>query len=253
MCSSLDEMRQEAESHVLGETDQDSMSSAQTIHLYSVKFNLVGSFNVTSEPTINSDGELQTIVRAALMTSPSDLVTRVNNAHNSFRMVATTNVPGSATAGPGYRPFNSAWEIARNPSSRDRFDDWVHENETLKYYSTQIASSLGSIFPLDVVLGGFAGMELLFEFEDGSQLKMKAPTVSTGTKLRFTYVAGSATDSDGNPIPDSGTTISGDFQFSSHHKLQKYLEKVAEYGITIRVIDHGNGRVTIREIPNAPQ
>ncbi|QPB82409.1 hypothetical protein CWC22_005170 [Pseudoalteromonas rubra] len=158
------------------------------------------------------------------------------NAHigNNLRMVAKIKVPGNASAGPEYYPFNSAWELARNPSSRQRFDDWIKDNEAITYYGTQLTSIMDSMFGALNPFIDLAGMELLFEFADGSHILMKAPTLASA-RLRFSYVPGSASDADGNPIADAGTTFKGIYAFSSHARQQQFLEKAAEYHSDFRV------------------
>ncbi|WP_046005538.1 hypothetical protein [Pseudoalteromonas rubra] len=153
---------------------------------------------------------------------------------NNLRMVAKIKVPGNACAGPGYYPFNSAWELARNPSSRQRFDDWIKDNETVTYYGTQITSIMDSMFGALNPFIDLAGMELRFEFADGSHIVMKAPTLASA-RLRFSYVPGSASDADGNPIADAGTTFKGIYTFSSRARQQQFLEKAAEYHLDFRV------------------
>lgn len=78
---------------------------------------------------------------------------------------------------------------------------------------------------------------------------MKEATLRSGTKLRLSYTRHSAIDSDGNRIPDAGSSIEGTYQFSSPHKLEQYIQKAAEYGIRLRVIQTGvRGRVIITPI-----
>ncbi|MCG7537316.1 hypothetical protein [Pseudoalteromonas sp. OOF1S-7] len=168
--------------------------------------------------------------------APVVMTATTPNAHtdNNFRMVAKIKVPGNASAGPGYYPFNSAWELARNPSSRQRFDDWIKDNETVTYYGTQITSIMDSMFGALNPFIDLAGMELRFEFADGSHILMKAPTLASA-RLRFSYVPGSASDADGNPIADAGTTLQGIYTFSSYARQQQFLEKAAEYHSDFRV------------------
>ncbi|KZN65999.1 hypothetical protein N473_10545 [Pseudoalteromonas luteoviolacea CPMOR-1] len=213
------------------------MSSAYTIHLVSIPHGLAGSFYVTSRPQLDRFGELETIVTASRSTTPQSLIDQAKRAQSYMHLAKKTRVPNSS----GYR---SAWELAQNSSSRDRFDDWAAQNDSLKYWSAQLISIFGGLF-YDPV----AGIELLFEFEDGSQLIMKAATLRSGTKLRLSYIRHSAIDSDGNRIPDAGSSIEGTYQFSSQYKLEQYIQKAAEYGIRLRVIQTGvRGRVIITPI-----
>lgn len=67
----------------------------------------------------------------------------------------------------------------------------------------------------------------------------------------MTYVPDSSTDSDGNTIPDAGRSIAGTYEFSSQHKLERFIEKAAEYGIRVTVVHVGGttGRVIITPLP----
>ncbi|ESP92731.1 MULTISPECIES: hypothetical protein [Pseudoalteromonas] len=233
-CSSIGAMQSKAKSYIFDRTNGDSMSSTYIVHLVSIPNGIAGSFRVTSRPELNRFGEIETTVTARRSSTPQHLIDQAKRAQSYMYLAKKTRVPASS----GYR---SAWEMARNSSSRDRFDDWAAQNDSLKYWSTQIISIFGGLFydPL-------AGIELLFEFEDGSQLIMKAATLRSGTKLRLSYTRHSAIDSDGNRIPDAGTSIEGTYQFSSQYKLEQYIQKAAEYGIRVRVIYSGvRGRVTI--------
>ncbi|MCF2856795.1 hypothetical protein L1286_04895 [Pseudoalteromonas sp. SMS1] len=233
-CASMTSMQQQAQSYIFDRTNGDSMSSSYTVHLVSIPHGLAGSFRVSSRPILDRFGEIETVVTASRATTPQSLVEKARRAQSYMHMARKTLVPGSS----GYR---SAWEMAQNSSSRDRFDDWAAQNESLKYWATQIVSAFGGLF-YDPV----AGIELLFEFEDGSQLKMKAATLRSGTKLRLSYASESATDSEGNRIPDAGISIQGTYEFSSQAKLNEYLEKASQYGIEVRVIQTGvRGRVII--------
>ncbi|KZN52023.1 hypothetical protein [Pseudoalteromonas luteoviolacea] len=213
------------------------MSSAYTVHLVSIPHGIAGSFHVTSRPQLDRFGELETIVIARRSSTPQSLIDKAKRAQSYMHLAKKTRVPSSS----GY---TSAWELAQNSSSRDRLDDWAEQNDSLTYWSTQIISIFGGLFydPL-------AGIELLFEFDDGSQLVMKAATLRSGTKLRLTYTRHSAIDSEGNRIPDAGSSIHGTYQFSSQYKLEQYIQKAAEYGIRLRVIQTGvRGRVIITPI-----
>ena len=55
---------------------------------------------------------------------------------------------------------------------------------------------------------------------------MSAPTISQ-VKLEFKYVAGSAADPDGNTIPDSGQSFTGEYSFSTQDSMNDFISRAS--------------------------
>ncbi|KOO57137.1 hypothetical protein WH43_15990 [Rheinheimera sp. KL1] len=180
--------------------------------------------------------------RASVSLVPTDiqnLVTEISQ-HQIMRM-ASSVVHVDVNSG-----FTSAWEIARNPSSRDKLEQWFHDAYPIRYWVTNLGSSAGGI-RYDFL----SGTEYIFKFADGSKITMTAPSAQSAS-LKFSYKAGSAQDLWGNTIFDAGYVINGTYHFPNNYELQNFLDKAAQYGIGIRV-GGAIPRIHITEIPTSPK
>ncbi|MBQ4844263.1 hypothetical protein [Pseudoalteromonas sp. MMG005] len=247
-CSSAVQMHTKAVSKVKEMTEYDSVSSEYNVHVISIKNGLVKSFRVTSRPELDRRGELVTVVTGRYTATSSDLQNRVNQAHTYFNSIeASTTVPVPSSSGLG-----SAWSLSQNFSNHDKLDSWYKSAYPLTYWSAQLTSIFGG-----AVVGPLSGLELRFKFEDGSVLIMTTATAGSAV-LQLNYKANSARDINGNKIPDTGSSIQGQYSFSSSAGLQRFLDKAAEYGIAVTVVysegwmgGSGGGSVTI--VPISPE
>ena len=142
--------------------------------------------------------------------------------------------------------FTSAWEIARNPSSRDKLEQWFHDAYPVRYWVTNLGSSAGGI-RYDFL----RGTEYIFKFADGSEIIMIAPSAQSA-RLTFTYKTGSAKDIWKNSIFDAGKVINGTYTFPNNYELQTFLDKAASYGIKVTV-GGAIPRIHITEFPHSPK
>lgn len=175
--------------------------------------------------------------RASASAVPVDIQNAVNeiSQHQIMRM-ASSVVYVDVNSG-----FTSAWEIARNPSSRDTFDQWFQDAYPVVYWARNLSSTVGGI-KFDFL----KGTEYIFKFADGSEIILIAPTAQSA-RMKFTYKANSARDAWKNIIVEAGGTFGGTYTFPNNYELQTFLDKAASYGVTIA---YGGAipRVTISEI-----
>ncbi|CAM4087983.1 hypothetical protein PSOS111911_00975 [Pseudoalteromonas ostreae] len=133
--------------------------------------------------------------------------------------------------------FKSAYDIGRNETNRDLFDDWYHDNYSVSYWARIALDTAGQI---GVSLDIFTGIQVQFVFSDQSTARFKVERFQIGD-LKFSYVPNSSRNKDGIPIADFGRSFNGEYTFNN---------ELASRGIEIRVVRVGStgGRVRITEI-----
>jgi hypothetical protein len=153
-----------------------------------------------------------------------------NLAKTELYQLAKSNVKVTLDSG-----FESAWDIARTPADREQLDQWFHDNYSIQYWTNAVISSYGS-----TIIGALSGLEIKFEFSDGSTLIMVAPKL-TSTSLKYSYMPNSAQDKSSNTIPDSGTGIDGNYVFDSSESINDFIGRAVSYGINIYVSSSHGG------------
>ncbi|MBD1582427.1 hypothetical protein [Pseudoalteromonas sp. S16_S37] len=229
-------------------TEGSGISSSHTIHIATFAKGFVKSFSVTSRPELGQGGELETVVVARLAITPAHIQESVNSGYailNRYAFGVPIQVPDSSG-------FNTAWDLARNYSNHDRFDDWFLDAHPITYTLSQFTSIVGGMF-----VGGLNGLEVKFVFPDGTSLIMIASSTGSNS-LRFSYKERSSRDANGNLIPASGKTVSGDYSFTTDQGLQDFINILAQHGIQVTVI-HGSGWMgegrggTVTIVPFSPR
>ncbi|MCF6436606.1 hypothetical protein [Pseudoalteromonas sp. MMG022] len=246
-CTTAYEMQQKVVRKVRAITAGSAASSSYTYHVASFTKGFAKSFTVTSRVQFNRWGELETSVVARITSTPEDVQQSVNAG---YRMMSRSAF-GKPIEVPASSGFDSAWDIARNHSNHDRFDDWFESNHSFIYWTAQFVSIVGGNW-----LGGVNGMEIKFIFPNGSSFVMTAATL--GSTVRLSYKEKSARDANGNMIPDSGETVGGNYSFSTDQGLQDFINTLAAHGIEVRVI-RGSGWLgggsggTVTIVPFSPR
>ncbi|CAM4063656.1 hypothetical protein [Pseudoalteromonas byunsanensis] len=246
-CTTAFSMQQKAMQKVRAMTEGSGINSSHKVHIANFTKGFAKSFSVTSRPEFGQWGELETVVVARVSNTPQHIQESVNVGYTMLSRSAF----GKPIQVPVSSGFDSAWDLARNYSNHERFDNWFESNHSFIYWASQFASAIGGNW-----LGGVNGMEIKFTFDNGSSIVMKAATL--GATLRLTYKEKSARDANGNMIPDTGETVGGNYSFTTDQGLQDFINTLAQHGIQVTVI-HGSGWMgggrggTVTIVPFSPR
>ena len=118
--------------------------------------------------------------------------------------------------------WESAWDIFNNGYEQDRFEQYFQDSYPITYWTATLLSTFGGIEN-----GAVAGVEILFEFQDGTQLTLRAPTINEAS-LKFNYVPGSAVDANGNPLPKRSELNGWEGTFSEPGTLESFASRLSE-------------------------
>lgn len=211
--------------------------------VYSWSINSKWIFQGEDEPTLNT--------RIYSRTPPQYLIDEVSELSQLefFKHIQRSKRGISVPKDSG---FETAYDIARNKTNHDRFDDWYHDNYPLSYWARIALDTVGQIGGSFPGASLFNGVEVKFVFSDGSTARFKVQRFQTGN-LTFTYVPNSAKNKDNISIADFGSSFSGEYTFSSERSLRDFLSELGLRGIEIRIVRLGGGRIKLTEIPTVPK
>jgi|GEM_PF-3980197 len=223
------------------------------ITVLSPLYNKSYTWNISAKWRMQGGSDPELNFRVNTVPVSADIISAVDAMSNTKFFELARQAKQRGIVVPIESGFDSAWVLARNPSTHDRFDDWYEAEYPVEYYSRASLDIFASIgIPLTNL---FKGVEVKFIFSDGSSLKLKVADAQSGD-LTFIYIKDSAQDTDGNKIADQGESFSGTYTFSSEENLQNYLGKLADYGITVTIYrggEGGSGSVHITDFPKTKE
>lgn len=133
--------------------------------------------------------------------------------------------------------MGSAWDVARSTGNHHIFDDYIHDNYPITYWTNEIANIAGEFtFPF------LKGIEIQLNFDDGTSIRVIMAPINTGD-LTLTYVPGSAKyTKSGTKIPDMGQSLDGAYHFSDPGELESFLNRLSDMGVEfVRIYGNGTG------------
>jgi hypothetical protein len=160
-----------------------------------------------------------------------------------FRSLADSQLMRQAKAGydiPASSGLSSAWDIARATGNHHLFDEYVHDNYPITYWSNEFANIIG-----EFSFSFLVGIEVQLNFDDGTSIRVIMAPINTGD-LVLQYVPGSAKHTkSGVSIPDMHNSLEGTYHFSDAVDLQSFLTKLADAGVEFRIVYGGTPSGTV--------
>lgn len=234
--------------HAKSEANNSYMGFQGDIIVVNYLQNKVKGWNISAKWLMQGGDDPNLVIRMYSINPPSNITNQVNIVSETklfqhFRIARRSGIFVPIKSG-----FDSAWDIARNGSNHAALDQWYHDEYPINYWTTELANIIGGI---GVLPGVLEGIEITFQFADGSSIRLKAAKITSGI-LSFVYVAGSAQDADGNPIGDQGQSLAGGYNFSSDERMNAFLAEAQKAGYTTYTTSPGGGiwhtRVTIIDL-----
>jgi hypothetical protein len=206
--------------------------------VYNLKYGMVYKWYITARWLMNGGDEPDLVIRASKQNVSVEM-------QDHYSRIADTELMRMARRGidiPGTTGLKSAWDIARGTGNHHIFDEYVHDNYPITYWSTEFANVAG-----EFTFSFLKGIEIQLNFDDRTSIRVIMAPINTGD-IVLKYVPGSAvyTKSD-TGIPDRYNSLEGDYNFSNVDDLESFLNTLSEMGVEFRVISIGGyrGRVTI--------
>ncbi|MEC4727638.1 hypothetical protein HWQ46_19000 [Shewanella sp. D64] len=240
-CESSSNFYVKARSFAIGEADKTNEGFKGYITVGNAKSGKVYRWYISASWLMSGGDEPDLVIRSNTINVGAETA-------QIFLELSNTGLMRQARSGydiPASSGLASAWDVARETGNHHLFDNYVHDNYPVTYWSNEVANIVG-----EFSLSFLVGIEIQLNFDDGTSIRVIMAPINTGDVV-LKYVPGSSTyTKSGTNIPDKGQPLEGTYHFSDANNLQSFLNKLSDKGVPFTVIRGagGTGKVTINPV-----